>query len=82
MNDNELLCTASLWALSDAAVSAGQDLHISHMTQGRAVSFPVGDYLLSILQILSLGLDIQPLKISKAMWAPNLLTWELVPGGI
>lgn len=39
MSDNELHCRASLWALSDAAISAAQDLHISHMTLG-AQHFP------------------------------------------
>lgn len=52
MPDNELHCQESLWALSDAAISVGQHLHISHMSPWRTASLLVGDdQLPSILQI-------------------------------
>lgn len=83
MPDNELHCQESLRALSDAAISAGQHLHISHMTPWCTASLLVGDdQLPSILQIPNAWLDIQPFKMTTAMWLSSLLTWDIFPGGI
>lgn len=44
-----------------------------------AASRPVGDSDCVLRSVCS-GLHIQALDMHMAMWTPNLLTWEIVPG--